>query len=187
MRIKFETARDVLTAFPTLKEDITVAPDGTAPITFLKQLAQSETPEDCISFFAYLAPRRDSVWWCCRSLDTLGPGGLEAPEARAAAKAWVAEPEEARRHAALSAAEAGPSDAADTWAAFGAAWSGGSIGGEGEHAILAAPHLTAKAVRASLLVAVSSAPFAARRARLERCLDEALMVANDDIEAHFGA
>ena len=51
--------------------------------------------------------------------------------------------------------------------------------------VIAAPHLTAKAVRASILIAVSSAPFTERAARLERCLDEAMSVANDDIEARF--
>ncbi|MEM7694507.1 MAG: hypothetical protein AAF318_08645 [Pseudomonadota bacterium] len=182
MRINFQTARDVLTAFPTLADDMDARPDARDPITFTKDLARSATPEDALSFFSYLAPRREAVWWTCRCLQTLGAEGADA---LAAASAWVARPDEAERTAALGLAEEGDDELAATWAAYAAGWSGGNIGAPDGPPVLAAPHLTAKAVRACVLIAVASAPFDARAARLERCLDEALSVANDDAETHF--
>jgi len=183
VRIKFLTARDVLIAFPTLADDIEARPDDSEPLAFVRKLAQSETPEDSLSFFAYLAPRREAVWWACRCLQSLAvPDG----GALAAAMAWVREPEEPHRLKALECAEAGNDNDPTTWAAFGAGWSGGNIAGGEQPPIAAPPHLTAKAVRASVLIAVSRAPFKERRQRLERCLDEAMRVANDDVEAHYG-
>ncbi|MEM9224670.1 MAG: hypothetical protein AAGB11_20050 [Pseudomonadota bacterium] len=184
MRINFDTARDVLLAFPTLGDDIETAPDDRDPLAFTRALLSSETPEDCLSFFAYLAPRREAVWWCCRCLEALGQkdhGG-----AMQAAMDWVRMPENDQRRRALDHAEASNDTEASTWAAFAAGWSGGNISDENSPPVLAAPQLTAKAVRASVLIAVSRAPFNERRGRLERCLDEAMNVANDDAEKHFG-
>ncbi|MEO1103350.1 MAG: hypothetical protein AAFW98_06420, partial [Pseudomonadota bacterium] len=167
-----------------LADDVETAPDAREPLAFTRDLLGSETPEDCLSFFAYLAPRRDAVWWCCRCLDALGQqtegGALQA------AMDWVRNPEEDQRMRALEQAEAGRTSEAATWAAFGAAWSGGNISLSETAPVLASPHLTAKAVRASVLIAVARAPFNERRARLQRCLDEAMNVANDDADKHFG-
>ena len=185
MRVRFQTAQDVALAFPTLADDLAAVPDGTECLAFMKQLLASETPEDSIAFFAYFAPRREAVWWCCRCLAALDEAAEEGP-ALAAARAWVLDPEEEQRLAALSEAEAGPADAAQTWAAFAAGWSGGNIAPPGNPPVSAAPPLTAKAVRAALLVAVASAPFADRRARLERCVEEALRVAAEEIDALSG-
>ncbi|MEM8664275.1 MAG: hypothetical protein AAGF49_09170 [Pseudomonadota bacterium] len=184
MRINFDTARDVLLAFPTVADDVETAPDGREPLAFTRDLIASDTPEDCLSFFAYLAPRRDAVWWCCRCLEALGQ--RDEGGAVQAAMDWVRAPEEEQRLRALERAEAGSSSEASTWAAFGAAWSGGNISQGDAPPVLASPHLTAKAVRAAVLIAVARAPFAERRARLERCLDEAMNVANDDADKHFG-
>lgn len=184
MRIKFETAQDLFVAFPTLQDDVEAKASEAPPLDFTKQLASSETPEDCLSFFAYLAPRREAVWWGCRCLHALG---TEDPDgALAAADAWVADPEEAQRVAALQIAETTGTPDQATWIAFAAGWSGGNIAGTDQPApVSAPPYLTAKAVRAAVLIAVSRAPFRERRARLERCLDEAIAVANDDIDEHF--
>ena len=71
MRIKFQTAEDVLAAFPTLADDMDARPDATEPLAFVKRLAAGATPQDSVTFFAYLAPRREAVWWACRCLDAL--------------------------------------------------------------------------------------------------------------------
>lgn len=185
MRINFETAEDVLKAFPTLKDDIAVRPDATEPLAFTRRLAASERPEDSLAFFAYLAPRREAVWWTCRCLAALRMGEGRGAAALAAARAWVKSPEEDERVAAIRAAEAGEDEDAETWAAYAAGWSGGNIAPDGPVPIAATANLTAKAVRAAVLVAVTSAPREERPARLERCLSEALAVAGEDIDAHF--
>ena len=50
MRINFDTARDVLLAFPTLGDDVETTPDAREPLAFTRDLIDSETPEDCISW-----------------------------------------------------------------------------------------------------------------------------------------
>lgn len=182
MRVRFQTAQDVALAFPTLADDVATRADNSPSLDFLKRLAAGEKPEDSMAFFAYFAPRREAVWWCCRCLEALAPDGEPSP-ALAAAKAWVADPEEECRLVALREAQDGPQDAAETWAAYAAAWSGGNIAPAGSPPIAAAPALTAKAVRASILIAIASAPFAERPGRLERCLEEALRVTAEEIDA----
>lgn len=187
MRIKFQTAEDLLAAFPTLGDDIETRPDGSEPLAFMRRLAAGEAPEDSLSFFAYLAPRREAVWWCCRCLDALGLGTGAGAMALAAARAWVERPDDNERIAALRAAESADDELAEAWAAYGAAWSGGNIAPPGSPApVSAVPNLTAKAVRAAVLVAVTAAPREERPDRLERCLAEAFAVAEDDIEARYG-
>jgi len=187
MRIKFQTAEDLLAAFPTLGDDIATRPDASEPLAFMRRLAAGEAPEDSLSFFAYLAPRREAVWWGCRCLEALSPGTGAEAMALGAASAWVRRPDENERIAALRAAEAGDDERAATWVAYGAGWSGGNIAPEGSPApISAVPNLTAKAVRAAVIIAVTSAPREERPDRLERCLEEAFAVAADDVEARFG-
>lgn len=184
MRIKFQTAEDVLTAFPTMADDLSARPDGSEPLRYVRRLAEGEEPDDSVTFFAYLASRREAVWWGCRCLEALEVG--EGSATLAAANAWVVRPEEEARVAALRAAEAADMEAAETWAALGAGWSGGNIAPDGPAPVAAMAHLTAKAVRAAVLIAIASAPGEARAARLERCVAEAFAVADEDIEARFG-
>ena len=40
MRIKFQTAEDVLTAFPTLGDDLAARPDATEPLRYTRRLAE---------------------------------------------------------------------------------------------------------------------------------------------------
>lgn len=185
MRIRFHTAEDVFTAFPTLADDVLAPPTPDAPLVFFARLFESPTPEDAIAFFAYLAPKREAVWWSCRCVRRLDPE--RGADTLIAAERWVAEPEEEHRLAALKLANAGEAAFPATWAAYGAGWSGGNIGaGNSTVAILAAPHLTAKAVRAAVLVSVSCAPAAQRASRLRIAYDEAAAVATSDVDAAFG-
>lgn len=180
MRIRFATSGDVYTAFPTLADDVLAKPSEDEPIAFVRRLMASPTPEDGLTFFAYLAPKREAVWWGCRCVRALDPG--RGADVLAAAERWVAEPEEVNRVAALRLANDAASALPATWAAYGAGWSGGNIG-LGPAAVLAAPHLTAKAVRACVLMAVSCAPAKDRAKRLQVAYDAAVHVASAGLEA----
>lgn len=187
MRIQFESARDVFLAFPTLESDLAARPGDAPPLDYLAALVASETPEDAVTFFSYLAPKREAVWWACcciRLLSGETAGARGSP--LAFAETWVKEPDEDHRRAALHTAEAADSGTAETWAAYGAAWSGGNLAPDGNPPILAAPHLTAKAVRAAVLIAIADGPPRERGARLRRCFDEAVRIAHHDMEAELG-
>ncbi len=179
-RLRFATAREVFEAFPTARDDIQAAPDDEAPLAFARRLSESPTPEDAISFCAYLLPRREAVWWACQCLRRLLPHpGSEEEAALSAAEAWVREPEEGRRRAALALGMQGDRRSAATWAVLAAAWSGGSMT-DGGHPVPAPPHLTAKAARAAVLTALARVGARERASRLKACLEGGLQLLSDE-------
>lgn len=173
---RFATARDVFEAFPAAYEDIDAEPDEAAPEAFLQRLAGSATPEDALTFCAYLLPRREAVWWgcgCVRGL-ALDRAATEAEPSFRAAEAWVVEPNDARRREALRIGGEAATGLPSTWLAFAAGWSGGDmLGGDGPP-VPAPPHLTAKAVRAAVLIALSRVPTPNRPGKLRLCVDGGL-------------
>jgi hypothetical protein len=176
-RLRFSTAREVFGAFPSATDDIRVGPTDEPPLVFARALAEGPTPEDALAFCAYLLPRREAVWWACQCVRTLTPN-LDRNELQAleAAEAWVREPEDARRRAAMGLGMAGNRNAATTWNALAAGWSGGTMSA-GEHAVPVAPHLTAKAVRIAVLTALARVRADARGAQIRACLDGAVRLA----------
>lgn len=179
-KIRFETAREVFEAFPTAQDDINATPTDDPPLAFLTALADTETPEDAIGFCAYLLPRREGVWWASQCVRSLLPGPAADEEASlAAAEAWVREPGEPRRRAALTLGMASDKTAPTTWIALAAGWAGGAMH-ESEHgAVAAPPHLTAKAARAAVLTALARVGAKERATRLRACLDSGIKLARD--------
>jgi hypothetical protein len=94
----------------------------------------------------------------------------------AIAEAWVHEPEEEQRTAALESGMEGDRSAPTTWAALAAAWAGGSLV-LGDQPVPAPPHLTAKAVRAAVLTALARVNVRERAERLKACLDGGMRLA----------
>lgn len=186
MRSKFERSRDVLAAFPTLRDDMDAAVGEDPPLDFAQALLSGATPEDALTFLAYALPRRDAVDWCCRCVRRVDV--VDDGVALAAAEDWARDPTEERRRRALGIADNAPSREPQTWAAYGAGWAGGNLSPDGAPAVLAAPHLTAKAVRAALLIAIALGPPKQRRTRLAECVDEVTARARtgDDSAAGVG-
>ncbi|QCI64051.1 DUF6931 family protein [Phreatobacter stygius] len=177
-KLRFATARDVFEAFPTLADDMLASPSEREPLAFLAELAAGPTPEDAVSFCAYVLPRRDAVWWACRCTRSLTrPQEPVEDQALAAAEAWVREPNEESRTAAMSVGNAANRTVPTTWAALAAAWSGGNLS-LGEHpGAPAPPHLTAKAARACVLMALARVPATERRAKLRACIEGGIRLA----------
>lgn len=185
MRIQFEKASDLFLAFPTLESDMVAKPSDVGVLDYMDNLLAGETPEDAMTFFSYLAPKREAVWWACRCIRLLNKDAGLQPSV-ALAETWVRTPEEEHRRAALDHAEAADSGVSQTWAAYGAGWSGGNIAPDGSPPILASPQLTAKAVRAAVLIAIAEDAPQTRADRLKRCYEEAMRLAHDDSEAELG-
>jgi hypothetical protein len=182
-RIRFATAREVFEAFPVSRDDIEAAPSDEPPQLFVKALLDSATPEDAIGFSAYMLPRREAVWWACQCLRAIDPmPPAEEAVAIQFAEAWVREPEEHRRRAALEIGERSDDNAPATWAALAAAWSGGNMMREGQP-VQAPPHLTAKAARAAVLIALARVGAREREARLRACIESALRLVSDETVA----
>ena len=60
--LRFSTAAEVYEAFPTLRDEMAAAASEDPPVPFLEGLVATPTPEDAITFCAYLLPRREAVW-----------------------------------------------------------------------------------------------------------------------------
>src|ERR1700758_3958241 len=114
--LRFAVASEVFEAFPTARNDIAAKPTSQPPLVFLRALAGGPTPDDALAFCAYLLPRREAVWWACQCVRALlGQPTEEDQVALQAAEAWVYEPDEERRRAALAIGRTAERNAASTW------------------------------------------------------------------------
>ena len=174
-RLRFTTAREVFDAFPTASDDIKGRPTAEAPAVFMRSLAASGTPEDAVTFCAYTLGRREAVWWACqcvRSIVPLAPGSEDAT--LTAAEDWVRDPDEERRMSALRLGMAADRRAPTPWLALAAAWSGGNISPVQGNSLPAGPHMTARAARIAILLALANVGARDRRARLGVCVEGGL-------------
>jgi hypothetical protein len=170
-RLRFNTAKELFEAFPSAAEDMTAGPSEAPSIDHLRALAQSPTAEDAITFCAYLLPRRVAVWWGHQCLTNL-PDCLADSDRTMLdlAEAWVREPEEDRRYAALDAGSAASVKSPGVWIALAAGWSGGSMTAPGFAPLPPPPYLTARAVNAGVLGAIARVPLKQRAAVLGGCV-----------------
>jgi hypothetical protein len=177
-RLRFSTARDLFEAFPVALEDMDARPSDRGSLEFVKDLMASRTPEDAITFSAYLLDKREAVWWghqCLSAVpDKLAP---EDVEMLALAENWVRHPDEPQRMAALDAGMASQRKTPGVWIALGAGWSGGSMMGPDTVPVPPPPHLTAKAVNAGVLGVLARVDRKARASTLGRFVDMAVRLA----------
>jgi hypothetical protein len=177
--LRFPTARALFDAFPEVSQKIGTAPTEQSPTVFLKGLSSADKLPDAVTFCAYLLPRREAVWWGCRSVRTLaddterdGDAGLRAAEA------WVYEPEEEHRVAALDIGTNGETKNPTTWLALAAGWSGGFLPTTTNKAPVPTPQfMTPRAVRIAVLTSVAKVPPPARSARIQKCIAEGIQLA----------
>ena len=181
--LRYATVRALYEASPSAAEDVGVPPTDDDPLTFLHRLAAGGKWSEAVVFSAYLLQRHDAVDWGCRTMRVLRPA-MEAGEAQAveAAEAWVADPEEATRWAALMAGMRGDSQQPGVWMALAAGWSGGSIVPPEYGNVRAEPHQTARAIRAGLLIALTKIPDEDHPALLAPSIEQAVRLANGEPE-----
>lgn len=167
MRLRFTTATQVFEAFPKAREHIEQKPAEVPPLVFVQLLQASQTPEDAISFCAYLLPRREAVWWACQCIRAMNTGlQAEAKRLLDIAEAWYNAPQEDNRKIALDAGMESVTSGPAAWVALAAGWSGGSLTAEPLQPVPPAPHLTAQAVRAAVLTSLAVVPVKQRREQL---------------------
>ena len=177
-RVRFTTARSVFETFPELASKSTVAATDDPPIVFLKNLSVGGRFEDAVGFCAHLLPRREAVWWGCGSVRAVlgdvtpyGVAGLMAAEA------WVHEPTDKNRQAALQIGTRGDNSDPLTWLALGAGWSGGMLSTVPNAPVPVPPYLTARAVRIAILLGAGRLKPAERAERMQTCIAEGIKLA----------
>jgi hypothetical protein len=179
-RLRFETAREVFDAFPNAASEIQTPPSDDKPLDFVSRLAGGDAPEDALSFCAYLFGRREAVWWASQSVRAMGrPANRDEEKALLIAEAWVREPEEHRRRSALDAGVNGDHACAGVWVALAAGAAGGTLIVAGQPGPPAPHDMTARSVRAAVLIALSAVPTRERAAHIQTCVDLCNRLAQD--------
>ncbi len=176
-RVRFATARALLETFPEVSKKIGSAPSDQAPIEFLKDLISAGKLDDAVMFCAHLLPRREAVWWACGCVRALLG---DVPQSQAAgllaAEAWVYEPTDKHRQAALEIGSKGDSNDPLTWLALGAGWSGGPLISNLNVQVPAPAYMTARAAR--IAVVLSAARLGKNRlSRLQACVMDGIKLA----------
>lgn len=177
-RLRFSTARDLFQAFPVALDDMVARPSDRGSLEFLRDLVAGPTPEDAITFCAYLLGLREAVWWGHQCLSLL-PERL-APEdlaMLALAEDWVRRPEEDTRTKSLEAGMASRTKTPGVWIALAAGWSGGSMIGPDSMPVTPPPYLTAKAVNAGVLGVLARVDRKGRGPTLGRFVDMGIRLA----------
>lgn len=154
--LHFPKATDVFEAFETAGEDILARPEGETSLQFFAALSRSPTPEEAITFGAYLLPRRRAVWWgheCVRSvIHLLTDQDLYMLQL---AESWVRNPDEEHRQRAMDEGMARRNKSPGVWIALAAGWSGGSMVAPDLPKVNPPIYLTARAVNAGVLGALA--------------------------------
>ncbi len=95
------------------------------------------------------------------------------------AEAWVREPEEHRRRAALDVGTSGDHGLPGVWAALAAGAAGGAMIVNGQPGPPMPADMTAKSVRAAVLIGLSGVPVRERAAHINACVDLCRRLAQD--------
>lgn len=182
-RLRFETVRDLLDAFPLAERMIRIEPNDDPSLQFLQALVSHDEFDKAVGFCAFLLPRREAVWWGCRSIKAFIPSPSPAEqEAIAAAEDWVRTPEDDRRVAALKIGKHGSSKLPSTYLALAAGWSGGRIDVGNEESVPVPPDQTARLVRAAVLVATCRVDMNQKPEILRACLEDGIRIVSDETQ-----
>ena len=174
---RFATARALFETYPEIAQKIRAGPTDQPAIDFARSVMSSGGLPDAVTYCAYLLPRREAVWWVCSSARMLsveivqdGAAGLLAAEA------WVYEPDDQHRQAALVIGSNGDRGHPSTWLALAAGWSGG-FRSSGTKKIPTPPYMTARAVRIAVLFCAAKLRGSQRSSGLEACIASGIKLA----------
>ena len=174
-RLRYTAASQVFEAFPHLWEEIETHPVAEAPLDFARKLLTDGRRFDAVVYCAHMLARRESVWWGCQCVRAIAAGMTD--NALLAAEAWVRDPEEESRRAALEIGNAGNLRVATTWLARAAGHAGGSLSPEGAFPIAAPPQMTASEVKAAIILAIAKAEPLSQPAWKRACVEAAIRFA----------
>jgi hypothetical protein len=182
-RVRFATARALFETFPPSVTRIAAAPTDDPPVAFLQKLSAEGKLQDAVTFCAYLLPRREAVWWACGCARLL-LGDIRQSEAAGllSAEAWVYEPDEKHRLAALQVGTRSDSNAPLTWLALAAGWSGGLLAPHPEKPVPMPPYMTARAARIAIILSSGAVKNKDERLpRLQACIADGIKLAESGL------
>jgi hypothetical protein len=178
--VRFETAQALFETFPDARKVISAEPTEEHSLDFLRGLTMKGKLDDAAAFCAYLLPRREAVWWACKSVRAfMNEPALPKFDTKplVLAEEWVSQPAEERRLAALDAGTRGDRDSPTTWVARAAAWSGGTYSVGSMSPIAPPPQLTAHAAKVAILLCSRRVGMPKSGAILRACLADGVGLA----------
>jgi hypothetical protein len=158
--LREQLGEDLVTALPDVGEAIATAPKaGQHTLDFLRVLLLGKTPVEAVTLLTYALAPRHAIWWgheCLQAIPDLITDNDR--QLMGLAAAWVGEPDEDNRYAALEAGTAAHPRGPGAWLAI-------AVGCQ--PAVPAAPHLLSRALNACVLTALARVPQDKRRRLLE--------------------
>lgn len=175
---RFVTTLALFETFPRSITKIAATPTDEPPIMFLKKLSAQHEFEDAITFCAYLLPRREAVWWACGCAKAM-LGDIPASRAGPviAAEAWVYNPDDAHRRAALEIGNQSDNNDPLSWLALGAGWSGGALFVHPQFPVQVPPYMTPRAARIAILLSARMVKPDQYAARMQACIVDGIRLA----------
>jgi hypothetical protein len=149
------TALDVCRAAELAPEALALLGDGEQPRAFVEGLVAAGQHAAAVRFLAFALDRRPAVWWawvCARRAH----GDTPAPEVQAAldaTKAWIADPNDANRRAAMARAEAADFGTPAGCAGLAAFFCGDSIAPPGVDPVPPGEYMAARAIAGCVMLA----------------------------------
>jgi len=155
-KVAAKTAAEICTRFELGEAARALLKPNLSPAQFLDQLLEKQHHEDAVRFLAQGLPKREAVWWACHCAKAAMGTSATATAAAAikAAEAWVVDPTEERRQAAMPAAEKAPFGTPAGCAALATFFSGGSLAPPNVPVVPPADTLTGDAVSGAVMMAV---------------------------------
>ena len=173
--LRFSTARQVIDAFPNLRDEFSGSNLDLEPFAFIDSLMAQGSVRKAMAFCAFLLPRREAIQWLSLALrqQSQQPSGADVNLLRLV-EDWLKKPVEATRRAALDGGMGDPRKGAFAWAALAAGWSGGNLSPNAEQPVPPPPHLTGHAVNVGLTLLVAGLPLAKQPDKMEELVGDAV-------------
>ncbi len=161
--LRFQTARDLFAANTAVAGDMTAVPTDQPSLEFCRKLMAGRTPEEAITFCAYLLPDRAAIWWGHECLGHLSELLDEQDlETLALVQDWVGEPGSASRRAAVAEAATALQQTPAGWIALAARRHINGSAGERTNGSRLRPLPAAHAVNAGILAGLARVALADR-------------------------
>jgi hypothetical protein len=181
-RVRFAAARALYETFPKSVMMIAAEPTDDPPVAFLQKLSADGNLQDAVTFCAHLLPRREAVWWACGCARVLIGDILQSRAAGLlAAEAWVYQPDERHRQAALEIGQQSDSNDPLTWLALAAGWSGGLLSAHPAKPVPVPPYMTARAARIAVILSSARVKTEERATRLRECIAGGIKLAESGL------
>lgn len=177
--LRFQIATELFEALPEMAADVrTKPPNGTHCLDFRRQLLLGQTPEEAATFMAFALAPRHGVWWGHECLQA-SPDLLSAQDRDmlALVAAWVGEPDEDHRYAALDTGFAADPRGPGAWLAMATGWSGGSMSPRALPEVPVPGFLMGRALNAAVMTALARVPQEKRRRMLDHYISIAEVLA----------